>query len=193
MWRMADGAEADEQLMARYAAGDAAAFDALYQRHELKVWRYIQRSVRNPATADELMQEVWFAVARQAHRYQPTARFTTWLFTLAHHRLIDNHRSAGSVHRLGSTAEGADPPLENLADDPAREPMQLALADGDARAVIAAIGQLPDEQREAFLLQAEAGQSVEEIAAATGVSFETAKSRLRYARAKLRELLREHA
>jgi RNA polymerase sigma-70 factor (ECF subfamily) len=193
MWRMADGAEPDEHLMARYAAGDVAAFDALYQRHELKVWRYLQRSVRNPATADELMQEVWFAVARQAHRYQPTARFTTWLFTLAHHRLIDNHRAAGSAHGPAAAAQGADPPLEHLADDPAREPMQRALADGDARAVIAALGQLPDEQREAFLLQAEAGQSVEEIAATTGVSFETAKSRLRYARAKLKELLREYA
>lgn len=193
MWRMADGAEPDERLMARYAAGDVAAFDALYQRHELKVWRYIQRSVRNPATADELMQEVWFAVARQAHRYRPTARFTTWLFTLAHHRLIDNHRAAGPVPGPAATAEGADPPLEQLADDPACEPMQRALAEGDARALIAALGRLSDEQREAFLLQAEAGQSVAEIAATTGVSFETAKSRLRYARARLKELLREYA
>ena len=93
MLRMAAAIETDEQMMARYAAGDASAFDALYQRHEMKVWRFLQRSVRNPATADELMQEVWFAVARQVRQYQPTARFTTWLFTIAHHRLIDNHRA----------------------------------------------------------------------------------------------------
>lgn len=179
--------------MARYAAGDASAFDALYQRHELKVWRFIQRSVRNQATADELMQDVWFAVARQADRYQPTARFTTWLFTLAHHRLIDNHRAARPTLSFDNDAGREVQPLEQLADDAQREPYQQVLADSSARALLAAVEQLPTEQRVAFLLQAEGEQSVEEIAATTGVSFETAKSRLRYARTKLKELLREHA
>lgn len=183
----------DEQLMRRYAAGDALAFDTLYRRHELKVWRFIQRSVRNQATADELMQEVWFAVARQADRYEPTARFTTWLFTLAHHRLIDNHRAARRNPRPDPATEGAENPVEQIADDASRGPLQQALTDSQARALIAAVEQLPDEQRSAFLLQAEGEQSVAEIASATGVSFETAKSRLRYARARLRELLREHA
>ena len=54
--------ESDEELMARYCRGDAAAFESLYRRHEMRVWRYLERNVRNRATADELMQEVWFAV-----------------------------------------------------------------------------------------------------------------------------------
>ena len=176
MLRMAAAIETDEQMMARYAAGDASAFDALYQRHEMKVWRFLQRSVRNPATADELMQEVWFAVARQVRQYQPSARFTTWLFTIAHHRLIDNHRAA-----------------KPGAGDAQQLVLEQVLADGSAKALIAAVEQLPNEQREAFLLQAEGEQSVEEIAVTTGVSFETAKSRLRYARARLKVLLQEYA
>ena len=190
---MAGGTGSDEELMARFAAGDASAFDTLYQRHELKVWRFIQRSVRHSATADDLMQEVWFAVARQADRYQPTARFTTWLFTLAHHRLIDNHRASRRGLGLGLAASGEGIAVEQVADDAGRGPLQQAAAEGQARAIIAAVEQLPDEQRVAFLLQAEGEQSVQEIAAATGVSFETAKSRLRYARSRLKELLREYA
>ena len=65
--------ESDETLMMRYGRGDAAAFDLLYRRHEMRVWRYLKRNVGNRATADELMQEVWFAVARDALRYEPSA------------------------------------------------------------------------------------------------------------------------
>src|SRR5579863_611233 len=86
--------ESDEELMARYGRGDAAAFESLYRRHEMRVWRYLERNVRNRATADELMQEVWFAVARDAARYEPSAKFTTWLFTIAHNRMIDSIRTS---------------------------------------------------------------------------------------------------
>jgi DNA-directed RNA polymerase specialized sigma24 family protein len=66
---MTEAVEPDEVLMSRYAHGDAAAFECLYRRHEMRTWRYIERNVGNRATADELMQEVWFAVAREAPRY----------------------------------------------------------------------------------------------------------------------------
>src|SRR6202023_2435208 len=87
---MTAAGESDETLMGRYARGDTAAFELLYRRHEMRVWRYLERNVRNRATADELMQEVWFAVARDAVRYEPSARFTTWLFTIARNRMIDS-------------------------------------------------------------------------------------------------------
>ena len=89
---MTDAGESDEALIGHYARGNAAAFKVLYRRHELRIWRYLERNVGNRATADELMQEVWFAVARDAERYQPTARFTTWLFTIARNRMIDSNR-----------------------------------------------------------------------------------------------------
>jgi RNA polymerase sigma-70 factor (ECF subfamily) len=102
-------------------------------------------------------------------------------------------------HRLQSLDAGddADPeassPLERLAESAKLEPLAQVQAQDEAAALLNAVAQLPAEQRSAFLLQAEGELSVEEIAHATGSSFETAKSRLRYARAKLRQLLWEYA
>jgi RNA polymerase sigma-70 factor (ECF subfamily) len=185
--------DSDEALMGRYARGDAAAFELLYRRHEMRIWRYLERNVRNRATADELMQEVWFAVARDAVRYQPTARFTTWLFTIAHHRMIDSIRTSRRQTSLDVLGHEAQSVVGQLTADPAAGPLAATVARDQAGALLRAIEQLPGEQREAFLLQVEGDLSVEEIAAITGSNFETAKSRVRYARARLRELLKEYA
>jgi RNA polymerase sigma factor (sigma-70 family) len=188
--------ETDENLMVRFGRGEAAAFEFLYRRHESRVFRFLHRNVKNEATANDLMQEVWFAVVRGAANYQPTAKFTTWLFTIAHNRTVDMIRA---THRLQSldAGDGADPeassPLERLAIEAKLEPLAQVQSQDEAAALLSAVAQLPAEQRSAFLLQAEGDLSVEEIALATGSSFETAKSRLRYARAKLRQLLWEYA
>lgn len=190
--------EADEALMLRFAAGDVAAFDTLYGRHEMGVWRYVLRGVREPAVADDLLQDVWFAVARHAASYQPTARFKTWLFTMAHNRMVDYFRAARHHVSLDGTDgdAGGDGSLglgDTLAADSGFGPLRQLQSREQAAALIAAVEQLPPDQRNAFLLQAEAGMAVEDIATATGVSFETAKSRLRYARARLRQTLQEFA
>jgi RNA polymerase sigma factor (sigma-70 family) len=188
--------ETDENLMVRFGRGEAAAFEFLYRRHESRVFRYLHRNVKNEAAANDLMQEVWFAVVRGAGNYKPTAKFTTWLFTIAHNRTVDMIRAN---HRLQSLDAGddADPeassPLERLADSAKLEPPAQVQSQDEAAALLNAVAQLPAEQRSAFLLQAEGELSVEEIADATGSNFETVKSRLRYARAKLRQLLWEYA
>jgi RNA polymerase sigma-70 factor (ECF subfamily) len=188
--------ESDESLMLRYGRGEAAAFEFLYQRHESRVFRYLRRNVRNEASANDLMQEVWFAVVRGAANYQPTAKFTTWLFTIAHNRMVDMIRVN---HRLQSLDGGEDADsessslLDRLAVDRKLEPLAQVQTQDEAAAILNAVSQLPAEQRSAFLLQAEGELSVEEIADATGTNFETVKSRLRYARAKLRQLLWEYA
>ncbi len=189
-----DAADSDESLMLRYAAGELAAFDLLYGRHELRVWRYLLRSVQVQAVADDLLQDVWFAVARQAAggaAYRPTARFTTWLFTIAHNRLVDHFRSARPHVPLDDDDDNS--PGHTLAADSGFGPLRQLQSREQAAALMAALEQLPAHQREAFLLQAEAGMSVEGIASTTGVSFETAKSRLRYARRSLRQQLQEFA
>jgi RNA polymerase sigma factor (sigma-70 family) len=188
--------ETDENLMLRFRRGEGAAFEFLYRRHESRVFRYLHRNVKNEAAANDLMQEVWFAVVRGAGSYKPTAKFTTWLFTIAHNRTVDMIRAN---HRLQSLDAGddADPeassPLERLADSAKLEPPAQVQSQDEAAALLNAVAQLPAEQRSAFLLQAEGELSVEEIADATGSNFETVKSRLRYARAKLRQLLWEYA
>jgi len=191
-------AESDEAAMQRFAAGDVEAFDRLYERHGLRVWRYLVRNVRDAALADDLLQDVWFAVARQAQQYRPTARFTTWVFTMAHHRMVDHWRTV-KVHLpldAGDDAMAGDgvPSLSGtLAADSGFGPLRQLQSQELAGALLDAIARLPPEQRATFLLQAEAGMSVQEIAQTTGVAFETARSRLRYARQGLRGMLKEYA
>jgi RNA polymerase sigma-70 factor (ECF subfamily) len=186
-------AATDEQLMQRYGRGEVSAFDLLYERHELKIWRYIKRSVPDHASAEELMQDVWFSVAREASRYRPTARFTTWLFTIARNRIVDAFRKDRDHRSLDDEGDPATSIAARLAADTSLEPQERVHRQQNASALLAAVERLPAEQRDAFLLHAEGELTLEEIAAATGTSFETAKSRLRYARAKLRQLLQEYA
>jgi RNA polymerase sigma factor (sigma-70 family) len=186
--------DSDEALMQAYARGDVAAFARLYDRHEGGVYRFIARCVvhlSGSGVVDELHQDVWFSVTRQASRYEPSARFTTWLYTIARHRVIDHVRqlkpTQGPLQSLDD--EHGTELAEHLAADAANEPLQQVQTRQQAQAFLAAIDDLPPDQREAFLLQAEAGMSLEDIASATGVGAETAKSRLRYARNKLRQAL----
>ncbi len=188
----------DEAMMLRYASGDSTAFDVLYGRHALGVWRYLLRHVRDSALADDLLQDVWFAVARQGGRYEPTARFKTWLFTMAHNRMVDHLRTRKQHLSLDQPLGGADEAdAAALGDavpaDSGFGPLRQLQSREQATALLQAIEQLPSEQRDAFLLQAEGGMSVQEIAQATGVAFETAKSRLRYARSSLRTMLQGFA
>jgi RNA polymerase sigma factor (sigma-70 family) len=159
----------------------------------LRVWRYLNRNLRDAATADELMQEVWFAVARDAAHYLPSARFTTWLFSIAHNRMIDSIRARRRHLSLESMGHESDEVARQLTADPSASPVAAAVARDEAAALIRAVEELPREQREVFLLQVEGDLDVEEIARITGSSFETTKSRLRYARTKLRQMLKEYA
>src|SRR5258707_6106391 len=120
--------ESDETLMGRYGRGDAAAFELLYRRHEMRIWRYLVRNVGNRATADDLMQEVWFAVARDAARYSPTARFTTWLFTIAHNRMIDSVRTNRQQTSLNVMSLDADAVVEQLNASRSARPLAMAMA-----------------------------------------------------------------
>jgi RNA polymerase sigma factor (sigma-70 family) len=181
--------ESDEVLMARYASGDMRAFETLYDRHEKAVWRFVLRSTRDAAVADDVTQDIWFAVARNAASYQPTAKFRTWLFTMARNRVIDLSRTSKSSVSIDEEDESGETMFSEMAADSRLGPLRQLESKDAARELLDAVEQLPADQREAFLLQADGELSVEDIAAATQVSFETAKSRLRYARAKLKSLL----
>jgi RNA polymerase sigma-70 factor (ECF subfamily) len=182
----------DEALMLAYAAGDAGAFDTLYARHRGGLYRYFLRHVRIAGTADELFQDVWLSVIRVRSSYAPTAKFSTWLYTLAHHRLVDYWRAHGRA-TLVSIDDDDDPlpreAAEAMVAPVTAQPETRAVAGEIGARLVAALGALPDEQRDAFLLQHEGGHSLAEIAAITGVGAETVKSRLRYATTKLRAAL----
>lgn len=182
---------ADEDLMRRYRGGDAVAFDTLYYRHRGPLFRYLRRQI-SQAHAEELFQDIWLKIVNARHTYQPSAKFTTFLYTVAHRRLIDHYRR-NSKHLVLSYDENAereedcaDPVAAPVAARESDQPEQAADRARQVERLFALIEDLPAPQREAFLLQEESGLSVEEIAAATDVALETAKSRLRYALQKLR-------
>jgi RNA polymerase sigma-70 factor (ECF subfamily) len=157
--------DSDETLVGRYVRGDAAAFDLLYKRHELRVWRYLERNVRNQETSDELLQEVWCTLARNAASLESATRFRTRLFSLAYDRM------ATILRPQSEPAEGA--------------------AGNSANPLAQALGQLSREQREAYLLHIEGQLSVGEIAEITETAIDKAQNALRGARLKLREILSE--
>ena len=185
--------DADAALMLAYAAGDAGAFNALYARHERPVFRFLRRSLGadGEASADELHQEVWLAVVRNAAGYVPRARFTTWLYGIARSKLIDHWRARRPGVSLDAPAanEADQTLLDLLPAEPAMQPEQQALSRAQAAAFLRAVEALPAEQREVFLLHAEGELTLDEIGTLTGVGMETAKSRLRYAMVKLRAAL----
>ncbi len=205
--------------MQRYRDGDASAFEPLYRRHRDGVYRYLLRGCSRPELAGELFQEVWIGVVRARVDWQPRARFATWLYRIAHNRLIDTWRSAPQGHEPLPDESDEDggtsiPPAlwAPLRERPEDVPWLMsrfftafshnadtalkgisALAEETARErgarLRTALATLPREQRDAFLLHEESGMSLDEIAEASGVGRETIKSRLRYALAKLREAL----
>ena len=83
----------DEELMVAYASGDTAAFELLYSRHRGPLFRFMLHQVREHGTAEELYQDVWQRVITARERYRPEARFSTWLFQIAHNRLTDHWRA----------------------------------------------------------------------------------------------------
>ena len=182
---------ADEQLMECYRDGDAGAFDVLYCRHKGGLFRYLLRLCKNKAVAEELFQDVWSNIIRSRERYQPSAKFTTFLYQVAHNRLIDYVRQRPELAlSLDDEDEDNDSLAQRIPADPDGQPEVMVERKRLAETLVQQIEALPTLQREAFLMREEAGMSLEEIALATGVTPETAKSRLRYAVAKLRDGLR---
>jgi RNA polymerase sigma-70 factor, ECF subfamily len=177
-----DALEPDAQLMLSYAAGDVRAFDALYERHKGALYRYLLRQCRDRTVADDLFQDVWDRVIRHRKRYQPRAKFATFLYRIAHNCAVDQFR------RVRLTAPHADAGTDLPAPEIELPDRQLAGAQFRT-AFQDALDALPDEQRAVFLLYEESGLSLEEIGEITGVGMETAKSRLRYAVGKLRKSL----
>jgi RNA polymerase sigma-70 factor (ECF subfamily) len=188
---MATTTEADEQeLLARFVAGDLSAFERLYDAHDRPCFDFIRRLLAgaDDATAEDLHQEVWLAVARQAARYDAgKARFVTWLFTIARNKVMDHFRRRTGVVQLADDigAGDADELPDRASPSPEREAQNRQLA----AAIVREVQALPYLQRETFVLFAHHELSLDEVAQITQVGLETAKSRLRYARNTLRQRL----
>lgn len=190
---------ADEELLDRFRRGEARAFEELMRRHRTPLFNFICRSVRNQATAEELLQDTWLRVLQGAGEFQRASKFTTWAYTVARNLCIDQARRA--VHRkhpsldqpTGKESAGEDGPSlgERVADT---RPMVDRQAIGSELQVqlTAAIEALPDDQREVFLLREYSNLPFKEIAEVVGAPENTVKSRMRYALERLQDALAEY-
>lgn len=176
----------DEGLMLRYRDGDSLAFEQLYQRHKGPLYRYLLRQCETSAVAEELFQDVWLKLIKARANYLVKARFTTYLYRLAHNRLIDHYRTQARGIPA-SFVNSDDAVLEDIPMPDCEQPEQQEERRRQTQRILDLLGQLPEAQRETFLLREEADLSLEAIAEVTGVGRETVKSRLRYAVAKLRQ------
>lgn len=171
----------DEQLMHRYANGDAKAFDQLYARHRSALYRYFNRQANNASTANDLYQGAWEKIIKSRGKYRKSAPFTAWMYRIAHNHLVDYYRRLKPDDSMES----------DVLSDQNPGPAQDAIDEQQNQQLRAGIIALPDEQRNTLLLKLETGLKMEEIASVTGVSRETVKSRLRYAVDKLKRSLVE--
>jgi RNA polymerase sigma factor (sigma-70 family) len=187
--------------MTAYARGDAAAFEALYARHQTGLYRFIRRLLGSAlnAQADEVFQDTWLRVVHARARWEPQgATFRTWLYTLAHHRVIDLLRRSGREVSLDAFDGDGGEPWEPGAGasaawqhwpapaSAAPHSEELAFWRRAGEKLLGCLEQLPLPQRSAFLLHHDDGLALDEVARALEVGFETAKTRLRYAMSKLR-------
>ena len=183
--------------MARYQKGEVAAFAELVSRHEKRLWNFVRRLVADSATAEDLLQEVFLRVVRSAGEWQPSAKFSTWLYTIARNLCTDNARR-GAFRRADSLDQT---PVPARDESGTHRIDKVAAPDGNAEKaamdreiatrVDGAVAHLPFEQREVFLMREVMDMSFAEIAAATGTSEPTVKSRMRYALERLRGALAE--
>ena len=179
-----DTAPEDSALMLRYCDGDVAAFETLYRRHNDALYRYLLRRCRHREQAEDVFQEVWGKIIKARDTYRPTAKFTTFLYRVAHNCFIDHLRR----NKRHTQTVDVEPDTQPDSGDQPELQVERSLA---RRRLDAALKTLPDEQRDVFLLYEEAGLSLDEIASITGSNRETAKSRLRYANNKLRAAIDE--
>lgn len=169
--------------MLAWREGTTSAFPVLYQRHRVRLLRFLAHEAGSQAAGEEIFQEVWMTVIAHRDRYQASAKFSTWLLEIAHRRLVDWYRR----NRRHTWQVDIDAALEIADYCPL--PDSQAMHRQQQRGLLDCLAQLPPEQREAFLLKEEHELSQAEIAELTGSSGETVKSRVRYAIRKLRQCL----
>ncbi len=172
----------DPRLVERIAGGDRLAMQVLFARHRIKVFRFILRFIRDEASAEDILAEVFFDVWRQAGRFEGRSSVSTWLLSIARFKALSHARRRADAPLDDDYAAG----LADEADDP-----EATIAKRDKGAALRlCLEKLSSEHREIIDLVYYHEKSVEEVAQIVGVPAATVKTRLYYARQKLSEILR---
>lgn len=190
----AAAASSDHALMSAYAAGDPRAFEMLYSRHKGALYRYFLRQL-DADRAGDCFQTLWLKLIDNRHRYRPDAPFTHYLFTLAHNVLMDHYRKTRWTAPAPNPS--TDPSAEDLSPEPGTDISEAPDRLVDRQRLLdrlhGLVARLPVHQRNVWLLRQESDLSLEEIAALTQTSAEGVKSRLRYAKDKLKAGMARYA
>lgn len=190
----AHGETSDEVLMVRYQRGDREAFAELLRRYERPIYNFALRYLRHESWAEDVTQDAFLRVVQRAGEFKHESRFSTWLYTIARNLCVDHlrrqrHRQHAS---LDQSSDEEAPPGERLADAGPHGSVERAVLSREIQTqVVHAIEELPEEQREVFLLRHIGNVSFQEIAAITGTGENTVKSRMRYALERLQKALCE--
>ena len=178
----------DRRVMQAFCDGDESAFDVLFRRWSGRVLRFLERMVREPAVAEELLQETFLRVHRAREKWEPSARYSTWLFTIATNLALNELRRPfrRSIHE-STDAEREGAPLELAAEAPAVDDVAHARRLGGD--VERALASLPERQRAALWLTAVEGLSYAEVAASLDTSPQSVKALVHRGRSALAEQL----
>lgn len=181
---MPEASDEDVRLMLAFAGGDEAAFDLLFDRWSGRLLRFLERMVRDPAVAEELLQESFLRVHRARNRYQPQARFSTWLYAIAANVARNELRRPFRRSPHESTdAERDGSPLVLVSNAPASDEVVEARRQGEA--VETALEGLPERQRSALWLSAVEGLSYAEVAVTLETTEKSVKALVHRARLAL--------
>ena len=173
----------DEVLIARIAGGDRLAMQVLFARHHVRVYRFMLRMVRNEATAEDLISEVFLEIWRNAGKFEGRSAVSTWILSIARFKALSALRKRGEEELDDEMAER----IEDHADDP-----ETSLAKKDKGALLRqCLNALSAEHREVIDLVYYHEKSVEDVAGIVGIPEATVKTRMFYARRKLSEFLKE--
>jgi RNA polymerase sigma-70 factor (ECF subfamily) len=187
----------DEVLMTRYQSGDRAAFAQLVKRHKTPVYNFILRQIRNGAVAEDITQDVFVRVVQNASEFRHSARFSTWVYTIARNLCIDHLRKMALRRHpsLDQPAQAEDGPTlgERTRDEHHGASVdRVAIGRQLSAHIQRAVEDLPEDQREVFLLREVGNVPFKDIADMIGVSENTIKSRMRYALERLQKALTEY-
>lgn len=179
----------DKELIGRYRKGDVEALEALVEKYRRPLFGFILNMTEGRRDADEVFQEVWFKAIRKFAGYRHKNLFG-WLVRIAHNVIIDQVRREKPIVSLDS-AEDDSPSMGETIPESGPGPFEQLEASDIGKRIAAAVKQLPDEQREVFVLRVQSEMPFKEIARIQKVSINTALARMQYALTKLRPLLRE--
>jgi RNA polymerase sigma-70 factor (ECF subfamily) len=183
--------------MIRFQTGDRAVFAVLVKRYQGPLYNFALRHVRNPSSAEEVVQDAFVRLVQNAADFKHEARFSTWMFTIVRNLCIDQLRKLSlrrhpSLEESKRGEEGDGPTLGEQTADSRANVERSAVATEIRERVAQAVDSLPDEQREVFLMREVANLPFKEIAEIVGIPENTVKSRMRYALERLQEALSEY-